>query len=523
MKLKYTLLISMLMIFQLFAARSFSYSIQEKKLNEEKTQSALSKSIINIRDIKIDSIPPDNTDMRDISSIHLSRQMVPGWNVGNSLESIGGETAWGNPKISIQLIDSLKAAGFKAVRIPVAWSRFSNAAEFEIEQSWLNRVEEVVNYVLSNGMYAIINEHWDNGWIQPTYAKEAEVKKRLAAMWKQIAIHFRDYDDRLLFAGTNEVMVTNNYGTPIKEYYTVQNGYNQTFVNTVRSTGGRNHYRFLLVQGFNTNIDHTINYFIMPKDVILDRLMVEVHYYDPYNFTLNSNSTITQWGKNATDSKKTETWANETWANNQFNKMKTKFVDKGIAVILGEYGAIARTNLGTPELNAEHAQYRKYYIEFITGSIVKHGLVPFYWDNGGTGNYGLGIFNRLTGAKAYPEIVKAVIDAANLNTGIGKFNEEEIPNSFSLFQNYPNPFNPVTTIKFTIPSGVETSYMTSLRVYDIFGREIAVLVNEETPPGIYEVKFSLGNYENASLSSSIYFYKLHVGDFTQVKKMVYLK
>jgi endoglucanase len=107
-----------------------------------------------------------------------------------------------------------------------------------IDASWLDRVEEVVNYVLSDGMYVIINEHWDNGWIQPTYAQQEYVNNRLAAMWQQIAVRFRDYDDHLLFAGTNEVMVTNDYGTPIKEYYTVQNSYNQTFVNTVRSTGG---------------------------------------------------------------------------------------------------------------------------------------------------------------------------------------------------------------------------------------------------------------------------------------------
>jgi endoglucanase len=497
--------------------------MQEKTLNEAKTQSVVSKSIKNLYDIKTDSIPPDNTDMRNISSIHLSREMVPGWNVGNSLEAIGGETSWGNPRISQHLIDSIKVAGFKAIRIPVAWSKFSNAANFEIEQSWLDRVEEVVNYVLSNNMYAIINEHWDNGWIQPTYAQEAYVNQRLAAMWKQIAYHFRDYDDRLLFAGTNEVLVTNNYGTPTKEYYSVQNGFNQTFVNAVRSTGGRNHYRFLLVQGFNTNIDHTINFFVMPKDAIDNRLMVEVHYYDPYNFTINSNSTITQWGKNATDPKKTETWANETWANNQFNKMKTKFIDKGVAVILGEYGVIARTNLGSPALNAEHAQYRKYYMEFITGSIVKHGLVPFYWDNGGTGNNGFGIFNRLTGAKAYPEIIKAIVEAVNINTDIGKFGEEEIPISFTLMQNYPNPFNPETTISFSIPAA-ERPLMASLRVYDILGREIATLVNEEKQPGDYSAKFSIKDLENGGpISSSVYFYKLQAGDYSQVKKMIMMK
>ena len=128
-------------------------------------------------------------------------------------------------------------------------------------------------------------------------------------------------------------------------------------MNAVRSTGGRNYYRYLLVQGFNTNIDHTNNYFVMPADVTEKRLMVEVHYYDPYNFTINANSNITQWGKWATNPSKRETWANESYADNQFQKMKTKFIDKGYAVVLGEYGVISRLNLGSKELNDEFARF----------------------------------------------------------------------------------------------------------------------------------------------------------------------
>jgi endoglucanase len=355
-----------------------------------------------------DSIAPDQTGMRDLNSVDLAKQMKLGWNVGNSLEAIGGETAWGNPKITQRLIDSIKAAGFNAVRIPVAWSTFSDAATFKIDTVWMSRVEEVVNYVLKNDMYAMVNMHWDNGWMQPTYAKQEYVNNRLSIMWRQIAIRFRKYDDRLLFAGTNEVIVEGDYGTPTIEYYNVQNSFNQTFVSTVRSTGGRNAYRHLVVQGFNTNIDHTINFFKTPVDKIVNRLMVEVHYYDPYNFTLNENTTITQWGKNATDPVKTETWANEVYADAQFQKMKTKFIDKGYAVILGEYAAMARLNLGNTVANGEYAGYRKYYMEYITRSAVGHGLIPFYWDSGYTGDKGSGIFDRSTGVAVYPDIVKAI-------------------------------------------------------------------------------------------------------------------
>lgn len=369
-----------------------------------------------LREIKVrqlgkvlaDSIPPDQTGMRNLSSIDLAKEMKRGWNLGNTLDAIGGETAWGNPRATRQLIDSIKAAGFNAVRIPVAWSKFTDAATYKIDTAFMSRVEEVVNYVLKDNMYAIVNIHWDGGWMQPTYTKQAYVNDRLARMWKQIALRFRDYNDFLLFAGTNEVMVDGDYSTPKPEYYTVQNSFNQTFVTTVRATGGRNTYRHLVVQGFNTNIDHTVNFFKAPTDATPARMMVEVHYYDPYNFTLNADATIVQWGKNATDPAKTETWANEAYADGQFEKMKTNFIDKGYAVILGEYAAQARLSLGSDAANTEHAGYRRYYLNYITQSAAARGLVPFYWDSGFTGDKGSGLFNRSTGAKVYADMITAI-------------------------------------------------------------------------------------------------------------------
>ena len=382
-------------------------------------------------------IPPDTTGMSDLTSVELAKKMVPGWNVGNSLDAIGGETAWGNPLITQRLIDSVKAAGFKAIRIPVAWSNFSDTSSYTIKTEWLNRVKEVVDYVLHDSLYAIINIHWDGGWIQPTYAMQGYVNNRLAVMWDQIAVHFRDYGNHLLFAGTNEVMVEGNYGPPNKEYCAVQNSYNQTFVTTVRSTGGRNAYRYLVVQGFNTNIDYTVSCFTAPEDETENRLMVEVHYYDPYNFSINTQDNITQWGKYVTDPSKAETWANEPYADNQFLKMRKKFIDQGYGVILGEYGAISRLNLGSDELNAEHAGFRLYYDAYITASIISRGLVPFYWDNGYTGNHGLGLFNRSTGAQVYPDIINAIMLAADTSEVISGI-PEDIVNLENL-RLYPNP------------------------------------------------------------------------------------
>ncbi|MBN7810620.1 cellulase family glycosylhydrolase [Algoriphagus sp. H41] len=348
-------------------------------------------------------IPADHTGMRDISSLELAADMGVGWNLGNSLEAIGGETAWGNPKVTQALIDQIQAAGFNAVRIPVAWSKFANATDFTIDPAWMARVQEVVDYVVGKGMYAVLNQHWDEGWMQPTYAQQAYVNGRLEKMWIQIALHFRHYDDHLLFAGTNEVMVTGDYGTPKAEYYTVQNSFNQTFVEAVRSTGGRNAHRNLVVQTFNTNIDHGINFFALPEDATDDRLMVEVHYYDPYEFVLKEEGGASQWGKNATDPVRKAAWGDESHVDAQFKKLKGKFVDQGIPVLVGEYGVISRTAL------SDHEQYRKDYLDYVSASMKAHGLVPFYWDNGHAGNYGFALFDRNTGTQLYPDLIRAIV------------------------------------------------------------------------------------------------------------------
>ncbi|UUA74198.1 cellulase family glycosylhydrolase [Cellvibrio sp. QJXJ] len=340
-----------------------------------------------------------------VTSVELTQLMGIGWNVGNTLDAVGGETNWGNPLITQQLINSVKAAGFKTIRLPVAWSKFSDPQNFVIQTAWMDRVEQVVNYALNADMYVVMNIHWDGGWMQPTYAQQTYVNNRLNIMWTQIANRFKNYDDRLLFAGTNEVMVDGDYGTPTVEYYTVQNSFNQTFVDTVRATGGKNATRHLVVQGFNTNIDHTVNFAVIPVDTVNDRLMMEVHYYDPYNFTLNTNSNITQWGSIATNPNVTETWANEAYTDAQFQKMKTHFVDQGIGVILGEYGVVSRLNV------SGHATYRNYWNEYITQSAYDRGLVPIYWDNGYSGDGGFALFNRNTGAQLEPALIQAIVKA----------------------------------------------------------------------------------------------------------------
>jgi endoglucanase len=288
----------------------------------------------------------------------------------------------------------------------VSWKQYADAND-NISASWMARVTEVVGYARNAGLYAIINIHWDGGWMQPTYANQNQVNARITKFWTQIANNFRNHDDYLLFAGTNEVMIDGDYGTPTVEYYTVQNSFNQTFVNAVRATGGNNAKRHLVVQGFNTNIDHAYNFFTVPTDTAANRLMLEVHYYDPYNFALNENSSIWQWGSIATDSSATETWANESYADAQFQKMKSRFVDGlGMPVIMGEYGAILRT-----EYDSEQ-RYRTYWNQYITRAAYTRGIVPVYWDNGYTSNHQFGLFNRSTGAQVYSNLISTIVNAA---------------------------------------------------------------------------------------------------------------
>ncbi len=369
-----------------------------------------------------DSTPASSSSasngMRDITSLQLSKEMSPGWNLGNALEAIDAkkpyvwgsknfsETAWGNPKVTQAMMDAVKAAGFKSVRIPVAWKMYADAGD-NISPQWMARVKEVVGYAHNAGLYAIINVHWDGGWLQPTFKQQPMANARLATYWTQIANAFKDADDHLLFAGTNEVMVDGDYNPPTAEYCSVQNGFNQLFVKTVRATGGNNAKRHLVVQAFNTGINAATSCnATLPIDTTANRLFMEVHYYDPFNFTINPGSKIWQWGSIATDPAATETWANEPFADAQFQKMKTAFIDKGVPVLLGEYGAMQRAKFDAA------GTYRKYWDQVITRSAFQHGLVPVYWDNGYTADLEMGLFNRATGEQAFPDVIAAIVGAA---------------------------------------------------------------------------------------------------------------
>lgn len=351
---------------------------------------------------------PDSTGMKS-NATELAAKIKIGWNVGNTMEATGSETAWGNPKISPQLIDLVKKSGFNAVRIPCAWDQYmSNTVKAKISIDWLNRVKEVVQYCADRDMYVLLNIHWDGGWLENncTPEKQEANNAKQKAFWEQIATHFRDYDEHLIFASANEPNVEN------ETQMAVLNSYHQTFIDAVRATGGRNACRVLVVQGPSTDIEKTIKLMTtFPKDKIADRLMLEVHYYTPWNFCgLTKDESwgkmFYYWGKanhSTKDTDRNPTWGEEETVDKFFGLMKTTFVDKGIPVLLGEYAATRRSELAGDNYQ-KHLASRAYYNMYVTKQAKANKIIPFYWDNGGMGNDACGIFNRRTNT-VYDQLV----------------------------------------------------------------------------------------------------------------------
>lgn len=336
------------------------------------------------------SVPEADKTGMEQDAPELMKNIKIGWNLGNSLEATGGETAWGNPAATLAMIDKIREMGFNAVRIPCAWDQYlSDETTYEIKSSWLSRVKEVVDYCMQNDLYAILNIHWDGGWLENDipngYSEEVNNKQKV--LWTQIATYFRDYDEHLLFAGCNEPNVEDedDMATLLK--------YEQTFVDAVRATGGKNVYRNLIVQGPSTDIDKTMQYMTsLPVDVTSNRLSVEVHYYSSWQFCGMENDE--SWGKAfyfwGEENKKYATgtyegrWDNicgEDYIKSQFQKLKEKFTDQGVPVIIGEFAAVRRT-LPDQQAQEGHDLSRAAFDKCVVRETNARGLVPFYWDRG---------------------------------------------------------------------------------------------------------------------------------------------
>lgn len=354
----------------------------------------------------------------------ITAAMGMGWNLGNQLEAssnkVPNETAWGNPTISEDLIKVVKEQGFKTVRIPVSYlSKIGEAPDYKIDEAWLNRVQEVVDYVVNNDMFAIINIHGDGyytvdgAWLLCVDENQEEIKAKYEKVWQQIAERFKDYDQRLIFESMNEVF-DNTYGEPNPTGYENINAYNQIFVDTVRKTGSNNEKRWLLMPGWNTNIGHTAGDkgFVIPEDSLCTadgkRIMISVHFYDPYNFALDENiaSATTQWGKYATE--KFDSWGQEDYVDGQMKLLNDKFVSQGYPVVIGEMGVVDKNHID-PTMN----EFRRYWNEYVVKAAKANGCIPVYWDNGFNGRNGLALFHRLSKEVTEPQIIEGMMRAIN--------------------------------------------------------------------------------------------------------------
>lgn len=341
----------------------------------------------------------DNGVMREgLTALEATRLMGNGINLGNTLEAcdnnvgiktntpLSYETHWGQPKTTQAMIDGMKAAGFDTIRIPVAW--MTNAThlyegDYTIDADYMDRVEEVVRYARKAGMYVIINDHWDGGWYGMFGSESAETRalamEAYKGMWQQIAERFRDYSDYLIFESANEELGGRfDENSPLycsdsvvtyltdDERYALTNEINQTFVDVVRATGGNNATRFLLIAGYSTDIDKTCDdRFQMPKDTVDSKLMVSVHYYDPWSYCGASSAvSATKWGK----------VSDYEYLDQQLEKM-TKFTEAGYGVVIGEYGALPCSD----GLKDNTLAYHTAFLDACT----KYDLTNCLWDCSG--------------------------------------------------------------------------------------------------------------------------------------------
>lgn len=439
----------------------------------------------------------------------LAHYMAPGWNLGNTLEGgsnancftnnggLSAETLWQPTKTTKAVIDLVKASGFKSVRIPCSWimGHVTDMETLTIDPSWLARVKEIVDWCIEDSLFVILNEHWDGGWLEydgfTTGADVDAKKEQLRKIWTNIATAFRDYDYHLLFAGMNEPgvggaspdasgsLMVSQYSTDTDENEQAFADrileYDQVFVDAVRATGGNNAQRVLVVQGPKVNATNTAKSFDVSKlrDTAIHRLMVEVHHYAPYAFCQMTEDT--DWGKvkyywnghspRRASSDRIGSASEQSATQDAFNALKAAFVDKGYPVIVGEYGALARTLSSTQGNQTSHNESRQYWYNFSTDYAMSAGCIPFCWDINNTGYH--------------------IIDRANVKVGDTYDLNGIMEGAASAIKAY-NTIYPAASSSSGICT-ISTDVKRSEYVYDLSGRVVGTSL-DGLPHGIFVYK-----------------------------------
>ena len=407
----------------------------------------------------------------------LVEPMGMGYNIGNTMEVPENPTGWGNPLPTAAYIKAIKAAGFNTVRIPCAWYSHSDALAKDIvanggtadnktythvgkdatftnptiDATWLKQVKDVVDMIIAEGMYVVLNSHWDEGWLEDRVYEgtanprsgsgniansSATTKARQAAYWSQIASYFKDYDEHLLFAGANEPGVNDPWGDAGQWAFDdsrmlILKGYYEAFITAVRNAGGNNDTRTLIVQAPRTEMDNapmlSTNW---PTDPAGDGyMMAEVHYY-PYQYSLMTADE--DWGTqfyyytglhSTTDKTHNMGWnvysksidnsalGTPNQIKKAFGELKTMFCDKGIPVIIGELGAIKRTGQITDADNLKlHLQGRALFYGEVAKNAKANGIIPYVWDTGAEDDGNMTIITRQKGTYSIldPDVLNAL-------------------------------------------------------------------------------------------------------------------
>lgn len=337
-------------------------------------------------------VPEDNGNL----AWSMAKKLAMGWNMGNQMDAYSNdkssETAWGQPKCTQQTFNKLKSYGYSSVRIPITWmGHIGEAPDYKIEEAWMNRVAEIVEYAEKAGLYCIINTHHDENhknhgaydsahWQDILKASQSAetntaIKNELKAIWTQIAEKFKDKGDFLIFEPFNEINdggwgYSNSFVSNPSKQTDILNEWNQVFVDAVRATGGNNSQRWLCVAGYAAASSFVYKYTKLPTDSAQNKLMVGFHCYDPYEFC--TQATKNEWGHTANPS---QSAGNEKAITDMMANYYANYVAKGIPCYIGEFGCVNRDD-------SRPQAFQKYYLEYFCRAARTYGLPAFIWDNG---------------------------------------------------------------------------------------------------------------------------------------------
>ena len=332
-----------------------------------------------------------NDKMTVTSAKDLVAQMTNGWNLGNTMDASGNgldaETAWLPTKVQTNqfMMDLLVDEGFNVLRVPVSWDGHITGDDYQIDPEWMDRVQEIVNYGIDDGMFVILNTHHEEWYMPKASEKDGDIEE-IKAVWAQIADRFKGYDEHLIFEGLNEPRLRGEGAewTGTTEARDIINEYEKAFVDTVRASGGNNADRCLMITGYAASSSYNnLSAIVLPEQS--DKLIVSVHAYLPYSFAL--------------DTKGTDQYDPEDNSIPElFENLNELFISQGVPVIVGEFGSVNKDNL----------DQRIACLDDYLAAAAKYDIPCVWWDNyarmGNGENFGL--LNRADLDWYFPEMME---------------------------------------------------------------------------------------------------------------------